>query len=206
MQFTVVKNRDGTISLKSAHNKFLSAKADGSLACSSASIRNRGGEKFVVHRHDDGMISLRSTHQLSEQICYVTVAGQSTCSTGWFGNRNGNNDAIYKAASSGWADAVKRHIDAGADKNHRGNTGATILCHAAYQGHLEVVQLLIDVGADLSAVDDFGKSGLEWATERGHTEVVAVLENAPMPEPSKMVSKTLRCDAKRMTDAEKFEI
>ena len=62
------------------------------------------------------------------------------------------SDAIKK----GDIEAVKQHLDAGADVNAKTKNGYPPLHEAAGWGHKEVVELLIDNGADVNGKDKLG--------------------------------------------------
>ena len=67
---------------------------------------------------------------------------------------------IWEAAWSGNIEAVKQHLDAGADVN-ADSGGYTPLHFAATK---EIAELLIANGADVNAKDDEGETPLDWAS------------------------------------------
>ena len=74
--------------------------------------------------------------------------------------------SIHEAAMRGNIEAVKQHLDAGANVNAmRG--GGTPLHLAASWGHKEVAELLIDNGADVNVKSGFGQTPLHWACNEG---------------------------------------
>ena len=60
------------------------------------------------------------------------------------------NISIHDAAAKGNIDAVKYHLETGADVNAKGYRGFTLLHYAARNGHKEIVELLIAKGADVN--------------------------------------------------------
>ena len=76
--------------------------------------------------------------------------------------------SIYEAAEKGNIEAVKQHLDAGADVNATDGDGWTPLHKAAPNGHKEIAELLIAKGADVNAKDDmFGRTPLHSAASDG---------------------------------------
>ena len=73
--------------------------------------------------------------------------------------------SIYDAAKAGNIEAVKQHLDAGADVNAKGERDRTPLHEAAWNGHKEVAALLIANGADVNAKDVDGETPVDFAEE-----------------------------------------
>jgi hypothetical protein len=71
--------------------------------------------------------------------------------------------SIHTAAYKGNIEAVKQHLDAGADVNAKGYRERTPLHYAAHGGQKEIAELLIAAGADVNAKDDDGTTPLDWA-------------------------------------------
>jgi len=71
--------------------------------------------------------------------------------------------SIHTAAYKGNIEAVKQHLDAGADVNAKGYRERTPLHYAAHGGQKEIAELLIAAGADVNAKDDDGETPLDWA-------------------------------------------
>ena len=58
--------------------------------------------------------------------------------------------SIREAVNTGNIEAVKQHLDAGADVNAEGDDGFTPLGAATMEGHKEIAELLIAKGADVT--------------------------------------------------------
>lgn len=83
---------------------------------------------------------------------------------------------IWLAVASGNADAVKSHVEAGADLEQRDDTGATMLTVAALLGYGDVTALLLEAGADVNARNyGNGATALLAASFLGQVEVVEML-------------------------------
>jgi ankyrin repeat protein len=78
--------------------------------------------------------------------------------------------ALLDAAWDGNIEAVKQHLDAGANVNAK-EDGETPLHMAALSGPKEVAELLIAKGADVNAKDEDGVTPLHWT----ETEEIAEL-------------------------------
>ena len=96
--------------------------------------------------------------------------------------------SIHTAAYKGNIEAVKQHLDAGADVNAKGYRERTPLHYAAHGGRNKIVKLLIEEGADVNAKAKDGSTPLDLAIEfknlgndphaavgRGYTETAVLL-------------------------------
>ena len=83
---------------------------------------------------------------------------------------------LWKAAIKGDIEAVKKHLDAGADVNAKDDQfGGTPLHHVTVKGHKEIVELLIAKGADVNVLDGGGYTPLDRAIKKNHTEIADLL-------------------------------
>ena len=84
--------------------------------------------------------------------------------------------SIHKAAQVGNIEAVKQHLDAGAEVDAKEIDGLTPLHVAAGSGQKEIAELLIAEGADVNAKDTkFGGTPLYFAANGGHKEIAELL-------------------------------
>ena len=63
---------------------------------------------------------------------------------------------IHQAAREGNIEAVKQHLDAGADVNAKIESGSAPLHFATFKGHKEIAELLIAKDADVNAKNKGG--------------------------------------------------
>ena len=84
---------------------------------------------------------------------------------------------IWSAAQNGDTEAIKRHLEKGADVNATGGEMMPYppLIRAAMNGHTKSVQLLIEKGADVNAKAFDGMTALTFAVFFGQTETVKLL-------------------------------
>ena len=83
---------------------------------------------------------------------------------------------IHDATLKGDIEAVKKHLDAGADVNAKDDQfGGTPLHHVTVKGHKEIVELLIAKGADVNVLDGGGYTPLDRAIKKNHTEIADLL-------------------------------
>lgn len=86
---------------------------------------------------------------------------------------------LHEAALRGDLEAVRRHIEAGADLSEKEPVGgSTPLMIAATFGHTEVAKALIEAGADLDRQNNEGSTALISAAFLCRTEIVAALLEA----------------------------
>ena len=87
--------------------------------------------------------------------------------------------SIREAVKTGNIEAVKQHLDAGADVNAKGKYGRTPLHYAATRGLKKIIELLIARGADVNTkieVGDYkGQTPLDGAIQWNHLETVDLL-------------------------------
>ena len=89
-----------------------------------------------------------------------------------------NAKSLHRAAEEGDIEAVKKHLDAGANKNVRaGKWRDTPLHRAAFWGYTEIVELLINNEVDVNAKDKYGCTPLHDAAEYSHLEIAEMLIN-----------------------------
>jgi len=95
----------------------------------------------------------------------------------WLSDWNKAEESIHIAVRVGHIEAVKQHIDAGADVNAKeGAWGYTPLHSAVEEGHKEVAELLIANGADVNVKADFFEiTPLHSAAGYGHKEIAELL-------------------------------
>lgn len=94
------------------------------------------------------------------------------------------NIGLFRAASSGDSNALRKLLDGGSDPNTRDHNGEPVIAHAAKAGHAEVVRILISYGAEVNAeFDNDRRTSLGLAAYRGYPDVVKVLlEHGANPE------------------------
>ncbi len=87
--------------------------------------------------------------------------------------------SIREAVKTGNIEAVKQHLDAGADVNAKGKYGRTPLHYADTRGLKKIIELLIARGADENTkieVGDYkGQTPLDGAIQWDRTETAALL-------------------------------
>ncbi|SVD88287.1 uncharacterized protein METZ01_LOCUS441141, partial [marine metagenome] len=93
------------------------------------------------------------------------------------GGSSNADQSIHVASFIGDLQAVKKHLDVGADVNARDDrTGSTPLHYTAIGGHKEVTELLIDKGADVNAKENqSGSTPLHTAARYGRKEIGELL-------------------------------
>ena len=87
--------------------------------------------------------------------------------------------SIREAVKTGNIEAVKQHLDAGADVNAKGKYGRAPLHYAASRGLKKIIELLIARGADVNTkieVGDYiGQTPLDGAIQWDRTESAELL-------------------------------
>ena len=123
-------------------------------------------------QRDDGSLDMKSP--LVSIVAAVVLVGCGGSQPPEPPTAKAPNISIHEAAMRGNIEAVKQHLDAGANVNAmRG--GGTPLHLAASWGHKEVAELLIDNGADVNAKDIDGWTPLRKAAWHGRKEIVELL-------------------------------
>jgi len=89
------------------------------------------------------------------------------------------NIPIREAVKAGNIEAVKQHLDAGADVNAKGKYGRTPLHYAATRGLKKIIELLIAKGADVNTKIEVGdykdQTPLDGAMQWNHPETATLL-------------------------------
>ena len=120
-------------------------------------------------QQDDSRLTMKS--QLVVIVAAVLVVG---C-----GPPKPPDISIREAVKTGNIEAVKQHLDAGADVNAKGKYGRTPLHYAASRGLKKIIELLIARGADVNTkieVGDYkGQTPLDGATRWNLTETADLL-------------------------------
>ena len=87
--------------------------------------------------------------------------------------------SIREAVKTGNIEAVKQHLDAGADVNAKGRYGRAPLHYAATRGLKKIIELLIARGADVNTKievgDCKGQTPLDGAIQWNHPETADLL-------------------------------
>ena len=83
--------------------------------------------------------------------------------------------SLLNAAEDGNIEAVKQHLDAGADVNAKNKVGQTPLHLAVANDHKEIIELLIAKDADLNAKDVWEGTPLYEAASKAHKEIAELL-------------------------------
>ena len=94
-----------------------------------------------------------------------------------------NGTGLIRAAHRGYAEIVRRLIEAEIDLDHVNRLGWTALLEAIILGdggaaHVETVRVLVDGGVDVEIADREGVTPLEHAQRAGYDEIVAILDAA----------------------------
>ncbi len=85
------------------------------------------------------------------------------------------NLAASATTKEGFSSAFHSLIKMGADINHKGSDGQTILHSAVQKGNKEFVEILLDNKADPNARDNYGDGTLISAVAEGHIEITKLL-------------------------------
>ena len=84
-------------------------------------------------------------------------------------------DTLHIKCSQGDIEAVKWHLDEGADVNAKDKEGMTPLHCAASSDYKEIIELLIAKGADVNAKTKSGRTPLDRAISNNHPETADLL-------------------------------
>ena len=82
---------------------------------------------------------------------------------------------IFEAIEWGKIEAVKQHLDAGADINVKDGRAMTPLHDACSEGHKEIANLFITKGADVNPKNEDGETPLDKAIYKERTEITDLL-------------------------------
>lgn len=83
---------------------------------------------------------------------------------------------LHKACEKSDIQAVKQHLDAGADVNDKDDKGFAPLVYACGEGHVELSELLIDKGANMHVKAGCpASSPLHAAASENYEEIAALL-------------------------------
>lgn len=84
---------------------------------------------------------------------------------------------LKMAVLTGNENAVRLHIEKGADINATDDEGRSLLMFAASRGNIETCRVLLAAGADAHLVDQSGNDALAFALRNGRTDTVALLRD-----------------------------
>jgi hypothetical protein len=84
-------------------------------------------------------------------------------------------DDLHAASKVGDLDAIRAHLDGGADPNKHDSMVITPLCWAAMTDNIDAARLLVARGADVNLPNGDGGTPLHAAAFFGRTKVVAML-------------------------------
>ncbi len=113
---------------------------------------------------------------------------------------------IREAVKTGNIEAVKQHLDTGADVNAKGKYGRTPLHYAATRGLKKIIELLIARGADVNTkieVGDYkGHTPLDGAIQWNHPETADLLRKHGGKTGEELKSAELVSEAAETSDIE----
>ena len=132
--------------------------------------------------------------QLIITIAAVLLVGCATTESPVSPTAKAPEISIHQAAAKGDIEAVKQHLNSGADVEARGPNGGAPLHFAALGGRKEIAELFLTKGADVDAKDDNGWTPLHHASLPDGKETVELLLAKKADVNAKDVDRTTPID------------